>query len=203
MELALSVGRGLRSAVGTYGFCGGGLVVERGKSAAEPISPLDCRLDLPAEWRFVLLAPTGVSGLSGNEEQQAFSGLPRVEQSVSERLIDEVRTRMVPAVACGDFELFSDSLYEFGRGSGLCFSEKQGGPYNGPVLTAMVDSIRGMGVRGVGQSSWGPTIFAVLASESAASEFVCEFERKWPEGVGLNIVVTAPCNTGAQVEVRG
>src|SRR5262249_46094799 len=43
-ELALSVGRGLRSAVGTYGFVFGGLIVEQGKLPAEPISPLDCRI---------------------------------------------------------------------------------------------------------------------------------------------------------------
>ena len=54
-ELALSVGRGLRSAVGTYGFVFGGLIVEQGKLPEEPISPLDCRIDLPEEWRFVLL----------------------------------------------------------------------------------------------------------------------------------------------------
>src|SRR5213076_1599219 len=56
-ELALSVSRGLRSAVGTYGFVFGGLIVEQGKLSDEPISPLDCRIDLPDDWRFVLLRP--------------------------------------------------------------------------------------------------------------------------------------------------
>jgi len=203
VELAISVGRGLRSAVGTYGFCGGGLVVERGKSVSDPISPLECRLDLPADWRFVLLTPAGFTGLSGSEEQKAFSGLPRVDPSVSECLIAEVRTRMVPAAARGDFNQFSESVYEFGRASGLCFSEKQGGPYNGPVLTALVESIRNMGVRGVGQSSWGPTIFAIFPNELEANRFVREFEEKWRDMAKLTMVVTPASNGGAKVEVRG
>ena len=64
-ELALSVGRGLRSAVGTYGFVFGGLIVEQGKLPDEPISPLDCRIDLPEAWRFVLVRPLGLTGIAG------------------------------------------------------------------------------------------------------------------------------------------
>jgi len=75
-ELAISVGRGLRSAVGTYGFVFGGLIVEQGKLASEPISPLDCRIDLPDDWRFVLDRPRDLSGLAGEEEAIAFTALP-------------------------------------------------------------------------------------------------------------------------------
>ena len=50
-ELAQSVGRGLRSAVGTYGFVHGGMIAERGKLPGEVISPLDARVVLPEDWR--------------------------------------------------------------------------------------------------------------------------------------------------------
>jgi beta-ribofuranosylaminobenzene 5'-phosphate synthase len=86
-ELALSVGRGLRSAVGTYGFAFGGLIVEQGKLPDEPISPLDCRLDLPDDWRFVLVRPQGLSGLAGEDESQAFGALPHVPPGLSGQLI--------------------------------------------------------------------------------------------------------------------
>src|SRR4029079_11549235 len=90
-ELALSVGRGLRSAVGSYGFVYGGLIVEQGKLPEEPISPLDCRLDLPAEWRFVLVRPRQLAGLAGADESAAMAALPAVPPEVTQRLIAETR----------------------------------------------------------------------------------------------------------------
>ena len=60
--LAISVGRAQRSAVGTYGFVFGGMIVEQGKLPGEPISPLDCRIDLPEAWRFVLVRPRRLGG---------------------------------------------------------------------------------------------------------------------------------------------
>src|SRR5262249_44809242 len=134
-ELALSVGRGLRSAVGTYGFVFGGLIVEQGKLSCEPISPLDCRIDLPEEWRFVLIRPRGLVGLAGEKEGEAFGSLPAVPQAVTEELIALVRDRLVPAAATADFAQFAESLYSYGRLSGECFAARQGGPFNGPLLT--------------------------------------------------------------------
>ena len=99
-ELALSVHRGLRSAVGTYGFVFGGLLVEQGKLPGEPISPLDCRIDLPEAWRFVLARPRSLVGLAGEDEAQAFDSLPEVPSAVTEELIVEARER-VDALARG------------------------------------------------------------------------------------------------------
>src|SRR5262245_28587802 len=137
-ELALSVGRGLRSAVGTYGFVFGGLIVEQGKFPEEPISPLDCRIDLPDDWRFVLVRPRELSGLAGHNEADAFGMLPEVPAVIHEQLVAESRDRLVPAAATGDFTMFANSVYRYGRLSGECFAARQGGPYNGPILTALV-----------------------------------------------------------------
>jgi beta-RFAP synthase len=200
-ELALSVGRGLRSAVGTYGFVFGGLIIEQGKLPDEPISPLDCRIDLPAEWRFVLLRPRGLAGLAGREETEAFAALTAVPSKVTEQLIVETRDRLVPAAAMADFTAFSKSLYHYGRLSGEIFAARQGGPYNGPVIAALVDEVRGRGFEGVGQSSWGPTVFVVTPSEADAKFLVEKLEHGCsPE---LEAIVTAPANQGARIDVRG
>ncbi len=103
-ELAVSVGRGLRSAIGTYGFAEGGLIVERGKLLGESIAPLDCRLSLPTDWRFVLIQRRLATGLSGTAEQHAFGQLPPVPPEVTQQLSDELRHCLVPAAARGDFE---------------------------------------------------------------------------------------------------
>ena len=200
-ELAMSVGRGLRSAVGTYGFVQGGLIVERGKLPEEPIAPLDCRLELPCEWCVVLVQPAVASGLSGAAEQQAFDNLPPVPPEVTRQLSDEIRLHTVPAAARGDFEQFSESVYHYGRLAGQCFAPIQGGPYNGPHLEQLVDVIRSLGVRGVGQSSWGPTLFALLPEQAAAERFQrCLSEKLSPP---LPEMMTSPLNRcGAQITVQ-
>lgn len=201
-ELALSVGRGQRSAVGTYGFAAGGLIVEGGKLPDEPIAPLECRLPLPEAWRFVLVQPPAAAGLSGSAEQTAFDRLPPVPQQVTRDLQDEIHLQMLPAVREADFARFSDSVYRYGRLAGLCFAAVQGGPYNGPRLSSIVDRIRALGVTGVGQSSWGPTLFALLPGQQEAREFAANLtEQLNREEVPL--IVTRPNNRGAEIIVSG
>ena len=200
-ELALSVGRGLRSAVGTYGFVFGGLIIEQGKLADEPISPLDCRIDLPDDWRFVLIRPRGLAGLAGGDEADAFAALAAVPPNVTEELIAETRDRLVPAAAAADFPVFARSLYHYGRLSGEIFAARQGGPYNGPIIAALVDEIRSRGWQGVGQSSWGPTVFVIVPSDTDAAKLVADLTRR--HGARMETTIAAPANQGARVEVSG
>lgn len=199
-ELALSVGRGLRSAVGTYGFVFGGLIVEQGKLPAEPISPLDCRIDLPHDWRFVLVRPRGLTGLAGEDEADAFQSLPPVPSSITDELVSIVRDRLVPAAALGHFHEFAESLHDYGRLSGQCFAARQGGPYNGPALTALVAQIQSLGYPGVGQSSWGPTIFVVTDSRPSAARLTEQLGLAG-EAADLDLTISSPCNNGVQIDV--
>jgi beta-RFAP synthase len=200
IELALSAGRGLRSAVGTYGFVHGGLIVEQGKLPGEPISPLDCRVDLPEPWRFVLVRPLELLGLAGEDEAVAIASLAAIPESVHAELVAETREHLVPAAATGDYADFAESMYRYGNLSGRCFAARQGGPDNGPILTALVERIRRLGYEGVGQSSWGPTLFALAANQCAAESLAAELRSERQFG-DLAIVVTRPCNVGARVNV--
>jgi predicted sugar kinase len=200
-ELAISVGRGLRSAVGTYGFAEGGLIVERGKLPGERIAPLDVRLALPDHWRFALIHPRDGRGLWGEVEQRAFDHLPAVPGEVTDELTGEVRQRMLAAVASGQFELFSESVYRYGRIAGMCFAEIQGGPYNGPRLTELVEQVRSMGVTGVGQSSWGPTLFAILPDQTAAEDLVASFAKRIPDE-DIELSITRASSQGATIARR-
>ncbi len=198
IELATSVGRGQRSAVGVYGFVEGGLVVERGKLPGERISPLDAQFALPSDWRFVLFCPPAEVGLASADEVKAFAELPPVPVAVTNELARIAREELLPAAAQGDFTKFAESLYRYGHLAGECYAARQGGPYNGPRLAGIVAKLREQGVMGVGQSSWGPTIFAALPSQAASDGLLQELTA-WIAAEQLHVTIASVCNTGALV----
>jgi beta-RFAP synthase len=201
VKLAALVERGLRSSVGIYGFDHGGLIVERGKLPGETISPLHAHLAVPSEWRVVLVQPEAPQGLSGVEEQQAFAHAAAVSDEVTAALWSEVETHMLPALRSQNFNSFAESVTRFGHAAGLCFAEIQGGAYNGPLLTEIVAAARRWGATGVGQSSWGSTIFCLLRNEDAAREFVERMRRELSH-IAAMLTITHAHNQGALLRDR-
>src|SRR6185437_12492214 len=114
-ELARSVGRGLRSAIGLYGFAKGGLLFEAGKLSSDEISPLVGRVAVCGAWRWVLLCPREETGLHGESERLAFDRLPPVPPGITDELCSLAALEIMPAAATGDFSRFSDALYRFGH----------------------------------------------------------------------------------------
>jgi beta-ribofuranosylaminobenzene 5'-phosphate synthase len=202
-ELARLAGRAARSAVGTYGFLKGGLLFEPGKisgpgpSTDTELAPLERRAELPTQWRFVLICLHDLSGLSGDDEHSAFRDLPPVPLATTESLLHEVNSEMLPAAANHEFERFGDSVYRYGHQAGMCFAARQGGPFASPRIVALVSTIRGLGVRGVGQSSWGPTVFAILPNEAEAEYFSDHIGEHL--GNPHTIEIVQPNNTGALI----
>jgi beta-RFAP synthase len=166
VELAVRAGRGERSAVGVHGFDRGGLIVEGGKLPGEAMSPLVARLDLPADWAVLLFSPAGGGTWHGGAERQAFAHL--TGPGPAETLCRLVLTGLLPAVASNDFDAFGEAVYELNARAGDAFAAAQGGRYTGSGVAALVTRLRGLGVKGVGQSSWGPTVFAIVRREEAA-----------------------------------
>lgn len=202
VELAASVGRGQRSAVGAYGFALGGLIAERGKLPGEPVSPLDCHLDLPEAWRVVLVIPEGAIGIANEQEVLAFSQLPPVKAEVTDELIRLAREALLPAAAQGDFSGFAQAVFAYGQLAGKCFAPLQGGPYRGPKLAAIIEQLQSLGCVGVGQSSWGPTIFALQPGEDDAQRLVERFAET-TDADGCDLRITRIANRGALVDVTG
>jgi beta-RFAP synthase len=198
LELAQAAGRGLRSAIGLYGFASGGLLIDPGKRDHE-ISPPPLRIALPSDWRFLLLCPKAETGLSGEAESRAFEDLPPVPLATTEHLCREVLLHLAPAAGAGDFAEFSESLYRYGHAAGLCFAERQAGAFASKETARLVALLRSLGIRGVAQSSWGPLLCAVFASESEAAEFAGVFADQ-SAAQGLELSIVAPNDRGAVIE---
>jgi beta-ribofuranosylaminobenzene 5'-phosphate synthase len=199
-ELAAMVGRGQRSAVGSHGFAHGGLIWERGQTSAgaETLAELTTRVAAPEAWRIVLVAPPRGRGLSGLSEHAAFDRLPQVPADVTSRLESLAEQQILPAAGAADLQKFGEAVYEYGRLSGECFASVQGGPYASADIAACVSAIRVCGICGVGQSSWGPTVYAITSNDAAANELVATL-RQDPRWRDYEIAITAPDNRGAVI----
>ena len=197
-ELVEASGRAKRSAVGLHGFLHGGLIVEAGRLPHDRVSPLVAAVDLPTAWRFVLLCPRGREGLSGEPERAAFATLPPVPQRVTDELCRIAMMELIPAARQADFAGFSEAVFRFGYAAGDCFKGHQSGVYATEQLAALVADIRAMGIAGVGQSSWGPTLFTLHPTADAAERFIADFRRR-PDAEQIEISVAAPNYGGARL----
>ncbi len=185
VELARGVGRGRRSCVGIYGFGGGGLIVEGGRfvpadrgrddDATRSFSPLLARVPLPAAWRCVVFGMRDAIGLHGDAEKQAFASLPPVPREISAELSRIALMELWPAAVEGQFAEFSDALLRYGLLAGKPFEQASSCLPYAQSMAHLIERLQAWGVRGCGQSSWGPTVMACCESDQAADSLVSRF----------------------------
>ncbi|WP_442485258.1 hypothetical protein [Aeoliella sp. SH292] len=197
-ELSLAAGRGLRSAVGTHGFVLGGLLVDAGKSPSDEVGTLAKRVEVPSEWRVLLITPQNSPGMAGEAERAAFAKLPPVPLGTTKQLQQIAFDQLAPAVENGDFDRFAAAIYEYGHLAGLCFAAVQGGAYSTRETAALVTQLRELGATGVGQSSWGPTVFAFAPNKVEAIRLRDALLAK-STGDELSVLIAGPMNEGAKL----
>ena len=167
VDLAELAGRGLRSGIGLHGFALGGLIVDGGRKTAEGVPPLLARVAFPADWPALLVVPRHPGGLHGEQERSAFAALPPFPDALTDRLCRLVLLGILPAVAERDLDGFGQALEELQRRVGERFAPAQGGVYAHPGAKAILDHLHAEGLRGVGQSSWGPTLYGFADAPDA------------------------------------
>jgi beta-RFAP synthase len=193
-QLACWVGRGARSALGVHGFAQGGFLVDAGKRDDASVAPLVARLPFPADWRMVLLRPVGAVGLHGPAEKEAFAALDAAPAR-TEALCRLLLLGLMPALVEHDLPAFGAALYEFNRRVGEAFASVQGGTYASAPVAGLTALLRELGCRGVGQSSWGPTVFAVVGGAEEGEELARALCKR--TGAAVEIVVSSARNLGA------
>ena len=167
-ELARAVSRGERSAIGIWTFARGGFIVEGGRRVgAEEIAPLLVRVPIPQEWRCVVAVPRGDPGLSGEAEAAAFRRLPPPPEPEAERVAHVVLMQLLPALVEYDLAGFGAALTTIQRITGAWFAPEQGGIFAPGPTSSLVAKMSEWGATGVGQSSWGPAVYGLAATESA------------------------------------
>ncbi len=196
-ELANSVRRGKRSGIGTHGFCRGGFLVDRGKLPTESLAPLDFQTSFPDEWSIITVLLGQPAGLSGELEIDAFRNLPDSTERDRDEMIEIVRGEIIPGVTQSNYQLFAEGVYRFGLRSGMMYADIQNGPYNGTAIESLIGQIRDLGIPAVGQSSWGPCVFAVARSNEEAVRTAAQLRQQ--HGSQCKINVTKANNQGARL----
>jgi beta-RFAP synthase len=183
-EHARAIGRAQRSAIGTWTFARGGFVVEGGrKRDGERLAPLLAHMTFPRSWECVVAIPHAIRGISGKAEETAFSELPLPDIHDVERVAHIVLMALLPALAEGDLETFGTALTEIQLTTGGWFAHAQGGVFAAGPGAELVSRMTEWGAKGVGQSSWGPTVFGIVEGPAKAAR-LAEHLRRMLNGGG-------------------
>lgn len=198
VSLARAVGRGRRSAIGTWVFAGGGFVLEGGRreGSSDP-APLLARYPFPADWRCVVVIPPGTPGVSGKAEAAAFARLPPPPERGVMRVSHLVLMALLPALVEGDLQTFGRALTEIQCINGRWFAPVQGGAFAPGPGAEIVRRMSEWGAAGVGQSSWGPAVYGLVAGDEAAAALAAHVR----EGTGdsATIYIGGFANAGARL----
>ena len=198
LAIARAAGRGTRSAVGLWTYVLGGLVVEGGvRPGVERPAPLLVRHAMPDDWYCVLAIPSAEPGLSGPAEEDAFTHL-RPDATRAALIAQLVLTSLLPGLVERDLSEFGAALTRLQRLVGEAFAPIQGGVFH-PRAGALVDAMLGLGAAGAGQSSWGPTVYGVVAGEEAGRDLARRTEAELAGGGRVELVRFD--NRGARVDV--
>lgn len=183
--LARAVGRGRRSAIGTWTFALGGFIVEGGRHPdRDALAPLLARYEVPAAWRCVVAVPPGTPGLSGDAEAAAFDRLPPPPEREVQQVAHLVLMQLLPALVEGDLAGFGVALSTIQRVTGAWFAPSQGGVFAAGRARELIERMTAWGVPGVGQSSWGPAVYGIVEGPERAREVAGEL-RALLAGHGL------------------
>lgn len=198
--LAHWLGRGARSGIGIHGFDQGGLLVDGGPSADGRPAPLLSRIALPDAWRIVVALDTRERGLAGEAEKSAMATLRPMPAAGAAEICHEVLMRVLPGAASAEFESFAAGVSRVQQLLGRHYAAAQNGrAYTSAAVGRLMAWAGGREPAAIGQSSWGPTGFAIVASQAQAERLVEDAQSAGLVEPGLALRIVAARSRGAAI----
>jgi beta-ribofuranosylaminobenzene 5'-phosphate synthase len=195
-QIAAASGRGARSGIGIGAFQQGGFLVDAGKTGGN-LPEIALRHDFPADWRVLLVSDTAHTGVHGAAESQAFRTLKPATYS----LRDMVFNHMAPALQRADLLAFGAYMQDLQAYNGDYFAPIQGGHYASMDVAAVLAWLQANGAACVGQSSWGPTGFAIFESENMANAMQKNLQLQFADLANISFQIVLGKNTGASINL--
>jgi len=202
-QIAQCLGRGARSGVGIAGFAHGGLLLDGGPNADHTVAPLTARLDFPSLWRVVLVMDPRHVGLSGSDEKNAIATLPPFPREAAAEICHRLVMQILPGAASGEFADFAIGLSRVQQLLGEHFAPAQGGqPCTSAAVGRLLQWMAINTTAATGQSSWGPTGFAILPSAAEAEALISAARAEGAIDAGLQVRIVQGRNVGASISMR-
>ena len=195
-DIAVATGRGLRSGVGLGVFTQGGFILDSGRSEGRRLPTTVFRHDFPEEWRFVLVMDTRAEGISGTDEVEAFKSLPDMSPGTCAEICRQVLMQMLPGIMERDCDRFGASVSSIQASIGEYFSAVQGGSYASDNVRQTLEFLLEHNATGAGQTSWGPTGFAIFPDAKSAQRAVDNLAGR---DNGVTLLLASAANNGAQI----
>ena len=193
-EIASVMDRGLRSGIGIGVFEHGGLVVDGGRGEKTDIPPVLVHLDVPTDWRFILVFDRRGQGLHGEQEIAAFEALPAFPRHEAERLCYLIMMQALPAIAEQDLKQFGQVISQLQIAVGKHFAPAQGGIYASKEVAKAMAWLAGQGAVAIGQTSWGPTGFCAVENVELAEGIVQQAKAQFTDWLNLDFAVVSANN---------
>lgn len=195
-ELIQLSGRGKRSGIGLYGFIRGGLILDEGH-ATESVREIHATsAHLNADWRVVLVTPDQVGEVTGGYEASLLERLGQTPNSRRAYMHGLAKQALELAGLPHKFAEFTNAIQEYVDAAGHLFAAGQGGMYNGQSVSLAVELAKAAGLRAVGQSSWGPTVFGFAEKKSDAEQIATKLTAVRPNE-RWQIRICTPARQGA------
>lgn len=202
-QLAELAGRGGRSGIGIAAFDHGGLLIDGGRSVsahANVVPPLLARYDFPEAWTILLIFDATQPGIHGEQEKLGFNQLPVFSDSLAAHLCRHVLMQAMPAIVEKDLTAFGNAIQTLQQHVGDYFAPIQGGRYASRLVGDVLRDLQQAGVSCFGQSSWGPTGFAVFENDQIAQQYAQLLSAKFTDQ-SLSLRICKANNQGAQIKI--
>lgn len=201
-QIAVAAMRGKRSGIGIGAFMQGGFLLDTGKltgNSSNEIPAISSRLAFPENWRALLVLDTAHKGLHGDTELQAFKHLKPAQNSLQKMVVENA----LPAVLHADLDAFGACMHELQAYNGDYFAPVQGGRYASQEIAEVLTWLQSNGAACVGQSSWGPTGFAILENQQLADNLQAQAKLAFASKTNINFKIVRAKNTGASLAEIG
>jgi beta-ribofuranosylaminobenzene 5'-phosphate synthase len=195
-NIALQAKRGGRSGIGIAAFSQGGFLVDAGKTV-DNLPEIAFRQDFPVDWRVLLVQDSAHVGVHGAVELNAFNTLKPAQNS----LRDMVFSHMQPALQRADLLAFGAYMADLQAYNGDYFAPIQGGRFASQDVADVLHWLQANGAACVGQSSWGPTGFAILESETMAEALQASASKAFASKSNISFQIVRGKNTGASIQL--
>ncbi|MFW9969369.1 MAG: beta-ribofuranosylaminobenzene 5'-phosphate synthase [Candidatus Odinarchaeota archaeon] len=211
-DLTKLVERGGTSGIGWKGFKTGGFILDgghdfgRGKeketflpssasTSADPALTI-FRHEIPENWRFVLVIPNVKKGAYGDEEISVFQNNAPILRSEVNEVSHQVIMKILPGIIKNNLSCFGEGLK---RIQNIGFKRIEIDLQH-QIVKDLLKFFDDYGLKAYGMSSFGPSVIAIVESDSEAETLLREVQKN-KKNRGGHIYICKPNNTGAKIEI--